>query len=628
MTNSSFSCLYNLILNSDIFGQEVKLLLNNQEKSKTICGGFFSIILLIFLSILFLINSFEIISKQNPIISIEQQILNSNITLDKYTFPFALVLTDSNNKVVFKPNYFNYKVSVREINKDFEKSEKILNLANCKKEFFPLISQEIYDSYMMNKFLCLENFENENFTISGSSMMNKKNSFFSYLTISLSICTNEPQCAPYEDISDFLKTQNLFFNIFFQTSNINIHDTSNNPVKYNLENFQKYLKLNYSKKIDFFIRNENLQSDEGIFFHSIKTINSPSLSYDSSTYEETEIFINQKIQNLIEFNFFSSNKNIIYHRSYPKILTVISNIGGLMYLLKNFLAYLCYIFSFIKKDEIILNKIFDFDFDYIEEEMNQGPGAGAGNMSRMNGVKSENLNLNLNINNTSNVFFFNRRREALNSVNNISNLNKLESLHLGIGMSLSPLKGTESNLKMIKIFNKNNEKKTEKNLEKILDKNLEKNEKNFEKNFEKNLEKNVKTENNHENDSNSHIEPHLKFGNEINPKQKSLFKFNSPKDLITNLELRKNKNKLKFNFCEILICYFLPCLINTTNKTKIKKKLYNEGKSVLNSLLDIGNIINKLEEFEKLKLIILNYDQLALFNYRKLFNCLVEEFKQ
>lgn len=609
----NLSSIKNLISNSDIFGQKIKLLLNNKEKSKTFCGGFFSIILLVFLSALFLINLLDIIYKKNPVVSIEQQVSQefASFSLDKNTFPFALVLFDSDNNLINIPNYFRFKVSLlksgKVIGKGFGKniSEKILNLTKCKNDLFPLDLQAEYDAYNISNYLCMENsgnFDNKNLTIDGSS----------YLSISLSICVNESSssgliCAPIEEILNFLKTRNLFFNIFFQNSYINTYDSSDtfNPVKYTLEKFQKSLKFNYSKNFVFSLKNEILISDTGLILPSQHEYSSTSFTPDEFSYDETEIFPGQKIKNLIEVNFLSSNRKTLYHRSFPRIQNLIANIGGLTYILKIFFSCLCFFFSTINRDEIILNKIFDFDLEIIEEEVFP---AGLGyNIShiqnRMNGekkVKSENSN----INNSSNVFMFNRRREALNSVSNLPKLNKLESLHLGVGMSASPSKVTEANLKRIQIFNNNNV------------------------NTNNPLISHSVTEHKNESEINIDLQPmYQKFGNDLNPKQRSLFKFNTPIHILTHLESKQNK--LNFSFCETLLYFSLSFLFKNKKNDlpQIKRKLYDKAKTSLNSLMDISNIIKKLEDFENLKLILLSFDQLALFNFISKENISLNERK-
>lgn len=57
------------------------------------------------------------------------------------------------------------------------------------------------------------------------------------------------------------------------------------------------------------------------------------------------------------------------------------------------------------------------------------------------------------------------------------------------------------------------------------------------------------------------------------------------------------------------------CKFRLSNSLKYKKELYNKIKVVLNELLDISSLIKKLDEFKKLKNLILNEDQVILFNF-------------
>ena len=46
-----------------------------------------------------------------------------------------------------------------------------------------------------------------------------------------------------------------------------------------------------------------------------------------------------------------------------------------------------------------------------------------------------------------------------------------------------------------------------------------------------------------------------------------------------------------------------------------KISLFKKSEIILDEILDVGNIVHKLEEFDKLKMILLNKEQIALFNF-------------
>ena len=70
------------------------------------------------------------------------------------------------------------------------------------------------------------------------------------------------------------------------------------------------------------------------------------------------------------------------------------------------------------------------------------------------------------------------------------------------------------------------------------------------------------------------------------------------------------------------------CMCCAGNELNDKANLYDIAKIVLDDYLDISCIIQKLEELEKLKLVCLTYEQLALFNYIAKDLCIMDELRK
>lgn len=83
--------------------------------------------------------------------------------------------------------------------------------------------------------------------------------------------------------------------------------------------------------------------------------------------------------------------------------------------------------------------------------------------------------------------------------------------------------------------------------------------------------------------------------------------------IIDELKQRNTAYKLKFNFCEIIKIVFCKKCLRDNLKTKVF--LYKKSHKSLNEFLDISEIIHKLEEVDKLKLILLNHEQVAMFQF-------------
>lgn len=100
--------------------------------------------------------------------------------------------------------------------------------------------------------------------------------------------------------------------------------------------------------------------------------------------------------------------------------------------------------------------------------------------------------------------------------------------------------------------------------------------------------------------------------------QEAVFRRKIDKHLDENLkklneEKNSKKNKLKFSFWEIIRSVFFPFFLSKNHLKKLK--LYNKASNGLLKYINILQIVQMLQQLEKLKLIIFNKEQLALFNY-------------
>jgi len=295
-------------------------------------------------------------NKTNPIISLEQKVTGEfpERILDSQSFPISVSVTANSNTGISKPNYFKYFISLRSgptVNPD---NEEFFELTKCAKENFPRISQDDYDDLGINKNMCIKN---QNFTLSGSW----GSSDIAYLAIRMTMCinsTSEDSCAPMEEIIDFIKSNTYYFNLYFQNTYVN-PESSTLPVTYKLFNYAFLIRPDSFKYLNMFVRGQSLSSDEGFLTKSLYT--NDSLANDYIQYDET--FLDSSFT-LIEFDIQVSANYFIYHRSYIKLQTVLANIGGIGNLLNILFLSVCYIFSIVKRNSIIMNKIFDFDLSF------------------------------------------------------------------------------------------------------------------------------------------------------------------------------------------------------------------------------------------------------------------------
>jgi hypothetical protein len=339
----------------DLFGQGINLTINKMTKSKTFFGGILSIIMMTLVCLNFIFYADDLIYKSNPQSSSEVQMMKimPNITLTNLSFPFSVSLTNSGNHLIYKPQYFKYHFYYVY----GDTSSSVMNfiqlkIKNCTRDNFPLISGDTLDNLKLNQTICIEN---QNLTISGSWTEN----FISYISLKVSICLNiteEDKCAPMREIEDYIFSGSYFWKIYYQDTNINVQDL-NEPISYVMRNYYKLIKLGSFKIVEFFIRQQTLKSEEGFMYKSQSTYD--SLSFDTDKFDDGSF--DESTYDLIEFKILASPNKFIVHRSYLKFQTVLASVGGLASLMRLVFTLLSFKFSEMKRNEILLNKIFDFD---------------------------------------------------------------------------------------------------------------------------------------------------------------------------------------------------------------------------------------------------------------------------
>jgi hypothetical protein len=343
--------LSSIITKIDLFGQGIELRIDKLVKSQTLFGGLLTIIMIILLFFMFFFSSQDVLYHTNPQISLEQQINSqmSPIFLDGNTMPISISLTLNGNFALYKPEYFNYYFSLRYGLTTAESlTEEFFNLTQCRKDLFPMVTQEAYDKLNIDQNLCVDG---QNITLSGGW----SDEYISYISIRIAICTGSDNCAPYEEIVDYVKSNTFFWNLYYMNTNVNPQNYTD-PISYNLVNYYKLIKLGSYKLTELYIRPQTLKSDGGFIFKS--NIYTDTVAFDYDNYDDSSL---DDSLTLVDFQIYLSANKFIYHRNYMKIQEVLASVGGLANLLRIAFLLICYVFSIVKRDEIILNKIFEFD---------------------------------------------------------------------------------------------------------------------------------------------------------------------------------------------------------------------------------------------------------------------------
>jgi hypothetical protein len=506
-----------LIKYCDILGETIKLNIKHKSKSKTLFGGVLTIATCCVLIGATWAMGNDIIYKNHPSTDLEDQLFKLRPTyyLDKYNFPFSFCFQDFDQNIYNIHKYFTYEIiNVKTFNSDAATINTNLEYENCTYDHFPTMSVDYLAGAGVKTYQCIKD---QNITLSGYW----DNPSIEYLKFRIRLCNNSTDggiCAPQEEINEFMNSRLYAWNVYFQNSIIN-PKTYENATQYYIYDYYRNIRLSTTKTANVFIRSQEIETDIGILFESPSS--EISYAYDSSDIEDSDPMPNT----LMDINFYVANHKPIFHRKYIKAQTIIANIGGLAkaFLLGSYI--ISFIFSAIKLDTTILNKIFNFDLNEKERDSTK---------------------------------------------------------------QLKPLSITEKFKVREDLVN------------------------NF---VQRNDNEMVRNDNSYQSFN--------KVGQPV--KDVNIGKSGSDKTISAVLPLPnkkdKNKKKLKISFFEILLRPFNICI----KKNKVKFSLYKRLKNILLDCLDISNIVFKLEEFEKLKMILLNKEQLAMFQFISKDICTVNE---
>lgn len=130
----------------DIYGEEIKLRLNNKDKVYSSAGGIFSIITVIAALVCGWVLGNDVVYRLKPRYYSEEAFLPKRplINMDKNNFPLVLNIVDLSNRRLNMETYFKIEASYIRLERDLKGStnftKKIIPLVNCTQDNFPSIN--------------------------------------------------------------------------------------------------------------------------------------------------------------------------------------------------------------------------------------------------------------------------------------------------------------------------------------------------------------------------------------------------------------------------------------------------------------------------------------------------------
>ena len=350
---------YSLLNQIDIFGVSPLFTIRGRPTFQTKIGSLLTIfcVVLIMLYLLFFLREMIYHKKPNLQSTIYYDEIPPQIFLRKNNFSFVFSLQNKEYISYIDESIYNVNVIQKQMvftNNTFNFKYSPLTIIKCNEYNFNIIP-ELFKKLPLNNLYCL----NSDLNLKGDFMKD----YWNYIQINFTKCENETynnKCKSEEEINELLNGGYLGIFIpdyYFEPNKYN------KPYKTYVKNIYKSFSIQYFEDIFLYLKLVEIITDSGYFFEKETTEN--FLTYD---------FLQNDIDHryskpFLSLNLRVSSKREIHHRSYVKIQTIFSNVGGMLKIVLligeysvyfiRMLLYKNYILEFFNLDEseIRLKKI-------------------------------------------------------------------------------------------------------------------------------------------------------------------------------------------------------------------------------------------------------------------------------
>jgi hypothetical protein len=407
----------------DMLSSPILLELERQKYMKTNLGAFLTVVLffLLCMSMWFIGN--DLVFRKKPFSYFKQNYneIYPELNLTKIRYPFAFSIEDVNAVPRWLDEYFEVYIDYSVFQRDEHDLFNLINrtkidLRRCNYSDFPTITKEKFDFSGFKSFYCLSGLD-DSLMIKGSWNENE----ISMITFNLNMCDYDrnSSCKSKKEISDFVKENFISATIYYLDSILDVNNFTS-PLRLIPNNVFTTLVPELSKNINFFVGEDQLVSDEGIFAEHLTYQNFLNMKYnalDSFTF-------NEKDKNLFSLSIYSYNVSTITFRNYLSITDILARVGGFMSIFSFAFKYLNSYLSDIEKNLFIFRQLNPSEdkskiSSFLENELNQ-MNQNNSNLSILKNFKVKSISLNLSKNENNSKLFFNmpRSKDILNLKNN------------------------------------------------------------------------------------------------------------------------------------------------------------------------------------------------------------------
>lgn len=626
---SGYNKLQNAIQEMDFFSDDVRLRIQNGNSNyKTVFGGILSLLSL-FACIAALGYFLEKFFSRTDSNIISNEKLNENISIDNFNeIPFMIRLSDTNFEVKKNPkSWYTIKMTYNWSEKNETDPKKTLI---GKLEFVDVVPCDLENPDHFNpRYKHLFQNQTDLYTFYCPDYKKVRNLYgqyggtapFSYFTYFIRGCRNESDggiCEEKKKVNDYL----AFAYLDFRTINYEIDQYSINPNKQNLYGQRFLISNSVYRRIWMYYKNILYRSDFGMIFEEIR----------EKTFYQIDAFINDiDIRDIntgsgkVPYAFLlltlsNLKEQMIVTRTYMKAQVLLANMGGILKGI-SFIGYIInYFFSIKALNLYLINHL-----PQVKHLVNRGLSITDESHKKLGSrrvslpiIKSEITSKNKDKNKLKNIEI-DTMQDVINDKSKIIKIERKDDFNINDVVKYSEnFSNDRGNIHQKKIILKDNYPQS--------------------KNF---YQLNDDAERENEISSQYFIKNNQRFNNVNNTNPNELEQsnvYNKKKLIFQNRYLiKESDHDIKLNFQQELEIPTFPRYIDLVDINNVKNqtlswyhyllpdflmcdnnkdvKLYKKSYEYLVQELDIANLLNKMNQFERLKQSSMTYDQLTAFNY-------------
>ncbi|EAR87344.2 transmembrane protein, putative (macronuclear) [Tetrahymena thermophila SB210] len=626
----------------DLFGSQILLRFNGQPTHNTKFGSIITLSILTILGLrLFFIIKDVFLRTSPQVIFQERQVDNPSVfEITNESFQFAFGMQDANFDHYIDESIYNIQVTQRtkksvlnQATNQYEDQwiDRDIKLVRCSLDSFP--DPATKDKFVQLKYYNMYCFPtNETLYIQGDFGSPE----YQFLRLTITQCQNSTNqvCKGPDVLKSYLRSAN--FALYFS-------DMFVDPTKKN-DPFQKFYRdMFYTtstvvpKDVNFYLRNSYIQSDFGWVQEDLVTLHHPQFSYTDVNIEPSD-FQDYFLQMIVRFE---KQKENLYLRYYKNLNNIISEIGGFTQSLLAIGFLICSRFSQLDLNKNIINEAFNFKNIPLSSFYNQSGKRSPQSSSDDNECKKEdekiqkNVDRNQNNSNLINIFpisspsnsymnqnyqssaidlFPSTARGNLNHTQNLQNeIYQQQQLQQPQIFSPSKIQSQINNSQSSPLSKKQYKVKNALN-ETGLSMNVNQSSSAMFVNEQQFLT-NLIQQNQYKEQQKQNQQDQLAFISTDHEKVKKQQQRLEEKEQKIKESIFKKLMQKTTSHMSLGVFEYLKLLIWPFGKLKEKKKVLDFSIDTLYYHLDVMYVVKKLLEVDKLKQILLDKDQLKLFEY-------------